>query len=92
MMSLGALTCSPTWPVVPASRLGHRKRPHWRMSQPLCSPLWSAVFCCCQEAGRRMLSAGKGSIINITSIAGLTALGRSHAPYSMAMGGTAQMT
>jgi NAD(P)-dependent dehydrogenase (short-subunit alcohol dehydrogenase family) len=54
--------------------------------------LWSAVFCCCQEAGRRMLSAGKGSIINITSIAGLTALGRSHAPYSMAMGGTAQMT
>ena len=39
-----------------------------------------------------MLSAGKGSIINITSIAGLTALGRSHAPYSMAMGGTAQLT
>ncbi|SVD94297.1 uncharacterized protein METZ01_LOCUS447151, partial [marine metagenome] len=42
-------------------------------------------FCCCQEVGRRMLSAGKGSIIKITSIAGLTALGRSHAPYSMAM-------
>lgn len=49
-------------------------------------------FCCCQEAGRRMLAAGKGSIINITSIAGLRALGRNHAPYSMAMGGTAQMT
>ena len=49
-------------------------------------------FCCCQEAGRRMLAAGSGSIINITSIAGLTALGRNHTPYSMAMGGTAQMT
>jgi NAD(P)-dependent dehydrogenase (short-subunit alcohol dehydrogenase family) len=49
-------------------------------------------FCCCQEAGRRMLSAGKGSIINIVSIAGLTALGRGHTPYSMAMGGVAQMT
>lgn len=49
-------------------------------------------FCCCQEAGRRMLAAGKGSIINIVSIAGLTALGRGHTPYSMAMGGVAQMT
>ena len=49
-------------------------------------------FCCCQEAGRRMLAAGSGSIINITSIAGVSALGRSHTPYSMAMGGTAQMT
>ena len=49
-------------------------------------------FCCCQEAGRRMLAAGAGSIINITSIAGVRALGRSHTPYSMAMGGTAQMT
>ena len=36
--------------------------------------------------------AGKGSIINITSIAGIRALGRNHTPYSMAMGGTAQMT
>ncbi len=49
-------------------------------------------FCCCQEAGRRMLAAGGGSIINITSIAGIRALGRSHTPYSIAMGGTAQMT
>lgn len=49
-------------------------------------------FCCCQEAGRRMLAAGKGSIINITSIAGLSALGRGHTPYSIAMGGVAQMT
>lgn len=49
-------------------------------------------FCCCQEAGRRMLSAGKGSIINIGSLASITALGRGHTAYSMAMGGVAQMT
>ncbi len=49
-------------------------------------------FCCCQEAGRRMLAAGRGSIINIGSLASLTALGRGHTAYSMAMGSVAQMT
>jgi NAD(P)-dependent dehydrogenase (short-subunit alcohol dehydrogenase family) len=49
-------------------------------------------FCCCQEAGRRMLAAGKGSIINIGSLASVTALGRGHIAYSMAMGAVAQMT
>ena len=47
---------------------------------------------CCQQAARRMLTAGRGSIINIVSIAGLTALGRNHLAYSIAMGGVAQMT
>ncbi len=49
-------------------------------------------FCCCQEAGRRMLAAGKGSIINIGSLTSVTALGRGHIAYSMAMGGVIQMT
>lgn len=49
-------------------------------------------FCCCQEAGRRMLKAGRGSIVNIGSLASLTALGRGHIAYSMAMGAVAQMT
>ncbi len=49
-------------------------------------------FCCCQEAGRRMLAAGGGSIINIGSLASLTAMGRGHTAYSTAMGGVAQMT
>jgi NAD(P)-dependent dehydrogenase (short-subunit alcohol dehydrogenase family) len=49
-------------------------------------------FCCCQEAGRRMLAAGKGSIINIGSLASITAMGRGHTAYSMAMGAVAQMT
>ena len=49
-------------------------------------------FCCCQEAGRRMLASGRGSIVNIGSIASVTALGRGHIGYSMAMGAVAQMT
>ncbi len=51
-----------------------------------------ARVCCCQEAGRRMLAAGKGSIINISSIGGVTALGRGNFAYSVGMGGVAQMT
>ncbi len=49
-------------------------------------------FCMCQEAGRRMLAAGRGSIINIGSLASISALGRGHVAYSMAMGAVAQMT
>ena len=49
-------------------------------------------FCMCQEAGRRMLAAGRGSIVNIGSLASVTALGRGHIAYSMAMGAVAQMT
>lgn len=49
-------------------------------------------FCMCQEAGRRMLTQGRGSIVNIGSIASQTALGRGHIAYSMAMGAVVQMT
>ena len=49
-------------------------------------------FCMCQEAGRRMLAAGRGSILNIGSLASITALGRGHIAYSMAMGAVVQMT
>jgi NAD(P)-dependent dehydrogenase (short-subunit alcohol dehydrogenase family) len=49
-------------------------------------------FCMCQEAGRRMLAAGRGSIVNIGSLASISALGRGHIAYSMAMGAVAQMT
>ena len=48
--------------------------------------------CACQDAGRRMLRAGRGSIVNIGSLASITALGRGHIAYSMAMGAVAQMT
>jgi NAD(P)-dependent dehydrogenase (short-subunit alcohol dehydrogenase family) len=49
-------------------------------------------FCCCQEAGRRMLAAHGGSIVNIGSLASITAMGRGHIAYSMAMGAVVQMT
>jgi 2-deoxy-D-gluconate 3-dehydrogenase len=49
-------------------------------------------FYCCQQAGRRMLAAGKGSIINIASLASFSALGRGSIAYSMAMGAIAQLT
>ena len=49
-------------------------------------------FCMCQEAGRRMIAAGRGSIVNIGSLASITSLGRGHIAYSMAMGAVAQMT
>ena len=49
-------------------------------------------FAMCQQAGRRMLAQGSGSIMNIGSIASSTALGRGHIAYSMAMGAVVQMT
>lgn len=49
-------------------------------------------FCACQEAGRRMLACGRGSIVNIGSIASMTAMGRGHIAYVMAMGAVVQMT
>ena len=39
-----------------------------------------------------MLAAGGGSIVNIGSLASISALGRGHIAYSMAMGAVAQMT
>ncbi len=54
--------------------------------------LVTARFCSCQEAGRRMLSHGRGSIINFCSIAGVSALGRGNFAYSVGMGAIAQMT
>jgi NAD(P)-dependent dehydrogenase (short-subunit alcohol dehydrogenase family) len=54
--------------------------------------LVTARFFCCQQAGRRMLAAGKGSIISICSVTGITANGRSHMPYSMSMAAVGHMT
>jgi NAD(P)-dependent dehydrogenase (short-subunit alcohol dehydrogenase family) len=49
-------------------------------------------FAMCQAAGRRMLDQGRGSIMNIGSLASSTALGRGHIAYSMAMGAVIQMS
>jgi NAD(P)-dependent dehydrogenase (short-subunit alcohol dehydrogenase family) len=49
-------------------------------------------FFACQQAGRRMLKQQSGSIVNIGSLASVTALGRGHIAYSMAMGAVVAMT
>lgn len=54
--------------------------------------LVTAKFFICQQAGKRMLAAGKGSIISICSVTGITANGRSHMPYSMSMAAVGHMT
>jgi NAD(P)-dependent dehydrogenase (short-subunit alcohol dehydrogenase family) len=74
---------------------GHLGRPEDLAISDLHRVLQNLVvgrFAMCQEAGRRMLAAGKGSIMNIGSLASTTALGRGHIAYSMAMGAVAQMT
>ncbi len=53
----------------------------------------TASFRCAQEAGRRMIAADRGgSIINISSIAGATALGRGNLAHSVNKGGLNQLT
>lgn len=50
-------------------------------------------FLCAQEAGRRMIARGQGgSIINISSIAGASALGRGNFVYSTTKGAINQFT
>ncbi len=74
---------------------GHLAKPEELTIADLHRVLQSLVvgrFAMCQEAGRRMLARGKGSIMNIGSLASTTALGRSHIAYSMAMGAVVQMT
>jgi NAD(P)-dependent dehydrogenase (short-subunit alcohol dehydrogenase family) len=53
----------------------------------------TGYFLCAQQAIRRMLDqATGGSIVNIGSIAGASALGRGNFPYSVAKGGVNQLT
>lgn len=74
---------------------GHLARPEELTIPDLHRVLQNLVigrFSMCQEAGRRMLAQGRGSIMNIGSLASSTALGRGHIAYSMAMGAVIQMT
>ncbi len=74
---------------------GHLARPEELTIEDLHRVLQNLVvgrFAMCQEAGRRMLAQGHGSIMNIGSLASSTALGRGHIAYSMAMGAVIQMT
>lgn len=74
---------------------GHLSQPEDLAIEDLQRVLQNLVvgrFAMCQEAGRRMLNQGRGSIMNIGSLASVTAMGRGHIAYSIAMGGVVQMT
>ena len=74
---------------------GHLAAPEDLTTEALVSVLNSLVigrFTMCQEAGRRMLAQGRGSIMNISSLAGVTGMGRGHIAYTMAMHAVAGMT
>ncbi|MCJ7738410.1 MAG: SDR family oxidoreductase [Anaerolineae bacterium] len=73
-----------------------RVQPHeltlagWQKTLDVCI---TGYFLCARQAVRRMLSQGAGgSILNISSIAGSSALGRGNFPYSVAKGGVNQLT
>jgi NAD(P)-dependent dehydrogenase (short-subunit alcohol dehydrogenase family) len=53
----------------------------------------TGYFLCARSAGRAMIDAGRGgSIINISSIAGVSGMGRGNFAYSVTKGGVVQMT
>jgi NAD(P)-dependent dehydrogenase (short-subunit alcohol dehydrogenase family) len=75
---------------------GQRSRPEslelddWRR---VLRVILDGTFLCSQEAGRRMIARGRGgSIVNISSIAGSSAVGRGNFVYSVAKGGINQLT
>lgn len=76
--------------------IGHRARPEdltleqWRR---VVATNLDGTFLCSMEAGRRMIARGVGgSIVNISSIAGSSALGRGNFVYSVTKGGINQLT
>jgi NAD(P)-dependent dehydrogenase (short-subunit alcohol dehydrogenase family) len=53
----------------------------------------TSYFLCAQNAGRRMIAAGRGgSIVNMCSIAGTSAIGRGSFPYSVGKGAIVMLT
>ena len=53
----------------------------------------TGYFLCARAAGARMVAAGRGgSIVNMSSIAGSSALGRGNFAYSVSKGGVNQLT
>lgn len=75
---------------------GARYRPHelpFEEWQRVINTSLTGSFICATEAGRRMIAQGTGgSIINTSSIAGSSALGRGNLPHSVAKSGVNQMT
>jgi NAD(P)-dependent dehydrogenase (short-subunit alcohol dehydrogenase family) len=74
----------------------HRSRPEGlslEQWQGVMRVILDGTFLFTQEAGRRMIRRGRGgSIVNVSSIAGSSALGRGNFVYSVAKGGINQFT
>lgn len=68
-------------------------------SESLCDEDWAAVldinlsgtFYCCREAGRQMLEAGRGAIVNVSSVHGSVGVPRM-AAYAASKGGVETLT
>lgn len=52
----------------------------------------AGTFVCCQAFGRQMVERRRGSIINMSSIAGLGGIGRGNTPYSASKAGVIGLT
>jgi gluconate 5-dehydrogenase len=50
------------------------------------------TFLCCQAIGRYMVRQGRGSIVNVSSIAGLGGIGRGNTAYSASKAGVVGLT
>jgi len=50
------------------------------------------TFLCAQAVGRHLIAAGRGSIVNVASIAALAAMGRGNTAYTASKGGVAALT
>lgn len=50
------------------------------------------TFLCCQAIGRHMVERRRGSIVNVSSVAGLVAMGRGNSPYTASKAGVVGLT
>ena len=66
-------------------RTGRRRRDHMETFEGVFQSLVFGRYYSTQQAGRRMLKQGKGSIMSIGSIAGVSSLARQQSAYGMAM-------
>ncbi len=74
------------------NKLGHPEEISVELFTEVIHATLVSKFISCQEAGRRMLAQGKGSIINMSSIGAVRTLGRGNFAYSIGQAGVIQMT
>ncbi len=69
------------------------RTPHSRTGTPRCASNLTGYFLCTREVGRRLVDRSlPGSVVNVSSINGASALGRGNLAYSVSKGGVNQLT